>query len=142
MLVFVQSTAVNETNVHPAVSPCRFPMHTKEIIAKNQLNLSTHFPTGLTDESKCQFCLHMPGMGWLDNAKLHGFHWERFNPLVYSLCAELHVCSNSINSQQIVTAEALNLKHKAFVFCKQHYGNDLEIAAFFFSNLHSTHSIL
>lgn len=75
----------------------------------------------------------MPGMGWLDNAKLHGFHWERFNPLVYSLCAELHVCSNSINSQQIVTAEALNLKHKAFVFCKQHCGNDLEIASFFFS---------
>lgn len=35
MLVFVQSTAVNETNVHPAVSPCWFPMHTKEIIAKN-----------------------------------------------------------------------------------------------------------
>lgn len=53
MLVFVQSTAVNEANVHPAVSPCQFPMHSKEIIAENYLNLSTHFSTGLTNESKC-----------------------------------------------------------------------------------------
>lgn len=82
----------------------------------------------------------MLGVGWLDNAKLHGFHWERFNSLVYSRCAEFHVCSNSVNSQQIVTAEALNLKQKAFDFCKQHYGNDLEIASivFFSQNLHST----
>lgn len=75
----------------------------------------------------------MLGMGWLDNAKLHGFHWGRFNPLVYYLCAEFHVHSNSLYSQQIVTAEALNLKHKAFDFCKQHYGNDLVIAPIFFS---------
>lgn len=52
----------------------------------------------------------------------------------YSLCAELHACSNSLNSRQI----ALNLKHKAFDFCKQHYRNDLEIASVFSQNLRST----